>query len=302
MKQANEIVIISGKGGTGKTTLTASIIPFLKNPVLADCDVDAPDLHLLLSPKLESRENFIGTHKAEVDRESCTGCGLCEKQCRFGAISVLSDSSMSGTDPKAKARAAVNRLKCEGCGVCEFVCPVNAVKLADASVGELYESETIYGPMVHARLIPGEETSGKLAAAVRNRAKEKAATENRSIVIVDGSPGIGCSVISSITGAWKAVIVTEPTLSGLHDLERVYRLTQQLNVPAQVVVNKWDLSPELSGQIEEFCTMEKLPLTLKIPFNRDIVKAVTLGKIPSLEEGKFYKTAGFNEFVKGLMN
>ena len=289
MDDVKEIVVISGKGGTGKTSLTASLIPFFNRPVIADCDVDAPDLHLLLDPREVSRENFIGTKKAEIDPSLCTGCGLCEKHCRFGAIMT------------EEGKAIIKRMKCEGCGVCEFVCPVHAAKLKEASVGELFESATEYGPMFHARLIPGEETSGKLAAAVRNRAKEKATDENRSIVLIDGSPGIGCSVISSITGADAAVIVTEPTLSGLHDLERVFLLTKQLNVAARAVINKWDLSPEISKKIEDFCRTENLPLTLKIPFNRKIVEAVVRKEIPSLAEKEFYGAAGFEEFAEGLI-
>ncbi|MBI9102401.1 MAG: ATP-binding protein [Spirochaetales bacterium] len=287
----NEIVIISGKGGTGKTTLTASIIPFLDQPVLADCDVDAPDLHLLLAPELKNREEFFGTNKAEVAQGKCTACGECTEHCRFGAL------ELTGETPE---KIHINRIKCEGCGVCEFVCPTGAIKLAPASVGEIFESETAYGPMSHARLIPGEETSGKLASAVRSRAKEMAEEEGRETIIVDGSPGIGCSVISSITGADLAIIVTEPSLSGLHDLERVYRLCQRLNVPARAVVNKWDLSPELFEKIEKFCDEEKIPLSLKIPFNRDIVQAVTHGKIPSLTEEKFYESIGFKTFITDL--
>ncbi len=281
----HEIVIISGKGGTGKTTLTASIIPFLDRPVLADCDVDAPDLHLLLSPEKKTTEPFFGTHKAELDKEKCTLCGLCAERCRFSAISSTIE---------------INRLKCEGCGVCEWSCPKNAIVLKKASVGEIFSSTTEYGPMIHARLIPGEETSGKLAAEVRNRAKMIGEKEDRNIVIVDGSPGIGCSVISSVTGAGQAIIVTEATRSGLHDLERIYSLTQQLNVPAWVVINKWDLSPEISAEIEDFCSMECIIIALKIPFDRAIVDAVTRGKIPSVECSALFKALDFDAFIKKL--
>ena len=286
--EINETVIISGKGGTGKTTLTASIIPFLKNPVLADCDVDAPDLHILLTPEIQTREDFIGTYKAEIDLEECSSCDLCRKLCRFGALSINN------------GRIEINRLKCEGCGVCEYVCSQEAIILKEAAVGEIFSSKTAYGPMHHARLIPGEETSGKLAAAVRAGARKTAEQIDSRQIIVDGSPGIGCAVISSITGASQAVIVTEPTLSGLHDLDRVYQLCRKLNISVTVVINKWDLSPELTEKIEIYCEKENLPVNLKIPFNEAIVKAVTAGKIPSLAEKIFFNKIGFFEFLETL--
>jgi len=281
----NEIVVISGKGGTGKTTLTASIIPYLEDLVVGDCDVDAPDLDILLDPKIQTTEKFIGLKKAIIHKEKCTNCGLCHTHCKFSAISediVLTTS------------------KCEGCGVCEFVCPSEAITMEDAVVGDLYHSTTTFGDFIHAKLIPGEETSGKLVAEVRKRAKKLALEKDKKNIIVDGSPGIACNVISSITGASKVILVTEPTFSGIHDLKRIYELCQKFNLKTQVVINKYDLSPTHSELIEEFCRENSIPIGLKIPFTKKIVQSVVKKKIPSLEEKEFFKEIGFFDFINTL--
>lgn len=283
----NEIVIISGKGGTGKTTLTASLIPYFERAVLADCDVDAPDLKILFKGKNKSTENFVGLKKALINEALCIKCGLCKEKCKFDAINE---------------EIKIISSKCEGCSVCEVICPVNAINMIDAVVGQIFISGTDYGDMIHARLIPGEETSGRLVSEVRKRAKKIAKDEGRQTILVDGSPGIACNVISSITGAKKVIIVTEPSFSGLHDLRRVYELTQRFRLPVYVVINKYDLSLELSKEIEEYCNETNLNLSLKIPFNKNIVASIVKKKIPSLEEKDFFKSIGFEDFISKLKN
>lgn len=280
-----EIVVISGKGGTGKTTLTASMIPYLKNTIVADCDVDAPDLHILLHPRSTSTKEFTGTKKATIFSEICTECGRCIDHCKFKAISPS---------------FVVNHMKCEGCGVCEYLCPVEAVKLSDVVVGNIFEGETAYGPMIHAKLVPGEETSGKLVSAVRNRAREVAVEKGCTSVLIDGSPGIGCNVISSITGASTVILVTEPSMSGLHDLKRVMDVSEKFSVKTYVVLNKYDLSPELSEQIEKESNRRGHEVIFKFPFHKDIVKAVTEKKIPSLSERELFEKAGWKDFLKKI--
>ena len=281
----NEIVIISGKGGTGKTTLTASIIPYLDSLILGDCDVDAPDLDILLDPKIGSQENFIGLKKAIINKDKCIDCKLCYKSCKFSAISE--DIIMTTS-------------KCEGCGVCEFVCPVDAITMEDAVVGDIFHSSTRYGDLIHAKLVPGEETSGKLVAEVRKRAKKLAISQDKKNIIIDGSPGIGCNVISSITGASKVIIVTEPTFSGLHDLKRIFQLTKKFNLKVQIVINKCDISPTHTKLIEEYCEENNISIGLKIPFTKKIVEAIVKKEIPSIKERKFFEEIEFFKFIEAL--
>lgn len=281
----NEIVVISGKGGTGKTTLIASMIPFFENLIVGDCDVDAPDLDILFEKTLDENREFIGTKKAVIDQDKCIHCGKCYESCRFGAITE--DIKMKTT-------------KCEGCGVCELVCPVNAITMVDAVVGNIFISTTKYGKMIHARLIPGEETSGKLVSEVRKVAKSFVEKENIKNILIDGSPGVACNVISSITGAKQVVIVTEPTLSGLHDLIRVYEVTQKFRLQVTVVVNKYDLSKDMTKKIEEFCNENKIELGLKIPFDKKMVEAIVKKEIPSLYNKELFEKIGFFEFIEKL--
>jgi len=278
----NEIVVISGKGGTGKTTLVASLVPFLENLVIADCDVDAPDLNILFGESVESAKDFVGLKRAAINEELCIKCGLCHKHCNFNAIS---------------ADIKIHFSKCEGCSLCEYICPVNAIEMKDSIVGQILDSKTEYGPMVHGRLIPGEETSGKLVAEVRKKAKNLAEKLGKTTIIIDGSPGIACNVIASITGVKKAIIVIEPTFSGLHDLEKVHRLVQRFNVEIMVVINKCDLSEEGLKGIEKYCKETNLEVTLRIPFNRSIVESISDKKIPSIENKDFFNKIGFEEFV-----
>jgi MinD superfamily P-loop ATPase len=271
MGKIEEIVVISGKGGTGKTTLTASLVSYWakENMVIADCDVDAPDLDILFHKKIDHVEDFIGLQKAYVDVEKCIKCGKCAEKCKFDAITEDIEFLEH---------------KCEGCGLCEFICPVGAVEMKDAVVGKLYISSTEYGDMVHARLIPGEETSGKLVSEVRKTAKKIAQNTGKKYILVDGSPGVACNVISSITGASQVIIVTEPTLSGLHDLKRVYELSQKFRLKVSVVVNKHDISLEQTAKIEKFCKDNKIETILKIPFNRKIVENISIKKLPLIGE------------------
>lgn len=281
----NEIVVISGKGGTGKTTLVASLVPFLDNPVIADCDVDAPDLNILFGEKIQHSKDFVGLKRAVIQDDLCIKCGLCHEHCHFNAISKDIKVILS---------------KCEGCGLCDYVCPVNAIEMKDAIVGQVFDSITPYGPMVHARLIPGEETSGKLVSEVRKQAKKLAEKTARNTIIIDGSPGIACNVIASITGVKKAIIVIEPTLSGLHDLEKVHRLVENFNLQPLIVINKSSLSLDGLKAIEDYCKQKDLEIALKIPFNKDIVKTITQRKIPSLENKDFFKSIGFYEFIEKI--
>lgn len=283
--EINEIVIISGKGGTGKTTLTSSLVPYFQDLLVADCDVDAPDLHILFKREIKEETDFVGLKKAKRDKEKCIDCKICYESCKFDAITKSVE---------------INSTKCEGCGVCEYVCPVDAISMEDAVVGKLFTSETTYGDMVHARLIPGEETSGKLVSEVRKKAKKIALEKGKKHILVDGSPGLACNVISSITGAKKAVIVVEPTFSGVHDLKRVYQLTQNFRLPVYVVVNKYDISEDKTNQIQKYCDENGIELSLKIPFDKRMVEAIVEKQIPSIYNSKLFESIRFQEFVEKL--
>lgn len=239
-----ELVIISGKGGTGKTSITAALAAQARPAVLADCDVDAPDLHLLTQPRIHQQHEFSGGRKAQIDGERCLGCGACADICRFGAI---------GESPSSNGAAVnyvVDPLSCEGCGACVSACPADAVRFEPVINGAWFVSDTRFGPMVHARLRPGEENSGKLVTVVRREARRLAERDGSPLVLVDGSPGVGCPVIASLTNADLALVVAEPTLSGLHDAGRVLELADQLHVDAALCVNRWDLSPRLADRLE----------------------------------------------------
>ncbi len=238
-----ELVVISGKGGTGKTSLTASFAMLAERPVVADCDVDAADLHLVLAPRLRERHEFRAGNLAVIRADACSGCGLCRQLCRFDAV--------SGEPGPGGRRPVIDPTSCEGCGVCVRFCPEKAIDFPERLCGEWMVSDTRCGPMVHARLYAAAENSGKLVTVVRNRAREIAEEQGRSLVIVDGPPGIGCPVIASLTGASRVLVVTEPTVSGEHDLERVLALARHFNIPASVCVNKWNLNPELTERIEQ---------------------------------------------------
>jgi len=254
-----ELVIISGKGGTGKTSLAASFACLAEEPVLADCDVDAADLHILVHPEIKSEEEFRGGIKARIDEAKCSGCGVCTTVCRFGAI---------------RDGYTVDRISCEGCGICFHVCPEKAVVLEENHCGAWYVSETRFGPMVHATLFPGEENSGKLVALVRNQAKVLAGKERKALILVDGAPGVGCAVISSVTGADHVLVVTEPSLSGLHDLERACKLVCGFRIPVSVVVNKWDINPSITERIETTAGNLGARVVGRVPYDAGVIKAM----------------------------
>ena len=240
-----ELVIISGKGGTGKTSLTASFAALYPSAVLADCDVDAADLHLILQPKIRRREKFRSGHAAVICAEACTGCGRCADVCRFGAIAVAEP------DVTGRRLHSVAPTACEGCGVCVWNCPAQAIDFPEQECGEWFLSGTRYGPLVHARLTPGAENSGKLVSLVREQARQLAQQEDREVVLVDGPPGVGCPVIAALTGAQGVLVVTEPTVAGEHDLHRVLQLADHFRIPAAVCLNKWDLHPEQAARMEK---------------------------------------------------
>lgn len=240
-----EIAVISGKGGTGKTSLTAAFATLGGKKVLADCDVDAADLHLVLHPEINREDIFIGGSKAAIREEDCTGCGLCVEHCRFRAIVY----PMTANGEQAE-KPVINPIFCEGCRLCVRLCPVEAITFEPAESGRLFVSGTPCGPMVHAHLGVAQGNSGKLVTLVRQEARTIAEREASELIIIDGPPGVGCPVIASITGVNLALIVTEPTLSGRHDLLRAAELTAHFRIPTLVCINKWDIHPGMTEQIE----------------------------------------------------
>jgi MinD superfamily P-loop ATPase len=263
-----ELVVISGKGGTGKTSVTASFAALADRPVIADCDVDAADLHLVLMPGNTRRNQFLGGKKARIMPGHCTACGKCEELCRFDAITY--DGPGNGSVGRT---FRVDPIACEGCGVCAWFCTEEAIEFKTVVSGEWMVSETRYGPMVHARLGIAAENSGKLVTTVRQEARRIATEEHRSLVIVDGPPGIGCPVIASLTGATLVLVVTEPTVSGEHDLERVLSLSRHFNIDTAVCVNKWDLNPEKTEQIEQRATEAGGRIAGRIRYDRSVTLA-----------------------------
>ncbi len=258
-----ELVVISGKGGTGKTSLVASFAAQAGSVVTADCDVDAADLHLLLGPEIERKHKFSGGKVASIDPELCNSCGTCVELCRYDAASNL---------------YAIDKIACEGCGVCAYFCPQDAISFDDEENGEWYVSSTRFGPMTHARLLPGAENSGKLVTIVRNEAKRIAEEGGIELVLIDGSPGIGCPVIASVSGADLAVVVTEPTMSGIHDLERVVELTRHFGIETAVVVNKCDINEDMTSNIEEFARRSKIEILGGIRYDEAVTGAQMEGR------------------------
>jgi len=263
-----ELVVISGKGGTGKTSIVASFAALAKNAVLADCDVDAADLHLVLEPTVVRREAFSGGKRARVEAARCSGCGKCRELCRFGAISPDGPGNS-----RLKQTFRVDPIACEGCGVCAWFCPEEAIAFRPAVNGECFVSETRHGPMVHAKLGIAEENSGKLVSTVRQEAGKLAERRGSDLIVIDGSPGIGCPVIASITGADLVLVVTEPTVSGLHDLDRVVDLAGHFGLPALLCVNKWDLNPDMTARIEGHARQRGLVLAGRVRYDRAVTEA-----------------------------
>lgn len=263
-----ELVVISGKGGTGKTSIAAAFAALAHGAVLADCDVDAADLHIVLEPKVGQTSDFSGGKQAAIDPDKCTGCGLCANMCRFEAI--YRDGPANDVIEKTYA---IDPVACEGCKVCVEFCPVKAIEFNDAVNGQWFISDTRFGPMVHAKLGIAEENSGKLVTLIRRKAREIAEERRLDLILVDGSPGIGCPVIASITGADLVLIVTEPTLSGRHDLERVADLTANFGIRTLLCINKADINPQMTARIGEGARQRGITVVGEIPYDDAFTKA-----------------------------
>lgn len=251
-----QLTIISGKGGTGKTTLVAAFASLAEDIALADCDCDAPDLQMILTPDVQKEEDYFGSATA-VRTKDCSMCNLCKEKCRYDAI----DDNIR-----------VNEMKCEGCGVCVFVCPENAIEMRNERTGTVFESQTRFGPMVYAELGIGEEATGKMVNQVRSRALDIADSED--LIIVDGSPGVGCPVIASIKGVDQVLAVTEPTVSGVHDLKRVLEVAEHFGIKTSVCVNKYDINLSKTQEIKDFCNQEGIPVLGEIPYDNIVTEAM----------------------------
>ncbi len=261
-----ELIVLSGKGGTGKTSVSAAFASIAENMVMCDADVDAADLHLLLDPDIQKRTDFKGGGIALINPDKCTQCGLCHELCKFGAV----EETEQGYE--------IDEIECEGCGVCVDLCPENAIDFPIKTCGEWYISDTRFGPMVHAKLGIAEENSGKLVALVRQEAKKIAEAKKLDLIITDGPPGIGCPVIASIGQATAVLIVAEPTVSGLHDMERVADLAAFFKVPAMVCINKYDLNDDQTDAIEKTAMDKNIEVVGNIPFDPDFTKSMIQGK------------------------
>lgn len=253
-----EVLILSGKGGTGKTSIVGSFAHLAKNKILVDCDVDASDLHLLLGPRPREEHEFRSGVKARVEADKCTGCGLCAELCQFEAVTM-------------EETASISAFSCEGCGVCAHFCPEQAILLDEDHCGSWYISDTDYGPLVHAELFAGAENSGKLVSHIKTQARQLAESIGTELILIDGAPGVGCPVIASFSNVDLALLVTEPTLSGRHDLERALDLADHFKLPAMVCINKWDLHPAMSDEIETACKDRGVEVLGKIPFDPMVV-------------------------------
>ena len=260
----NELVVISGKGGTGKTSVVAALARLAGRSVVADCDVDAADLHLVLAPRVGEPREFSSRSRAVADPDACTDCGLCVEHCRFDAVRL---------DP-----LRVDPIACEGCGLCARLCPADALRMEPVVNGEWRISETRSGPLVHARLGIAEDNSGKLVTLVRTQARQLAEDRDLDLVLVDGAPGIGCPVIASLSGATMALIVTEPTIAGEHDLGRVIGVVQHFHLPFAVCINKHDLHPEVSDEIEAGCVEAGARFVARVRYDRAVTDAMVAGE------------------------
>lgn len=276
-----QLAVISGKGGTGKTTLTAAFASIAENATIADCDVDAADMHLILKPRVLIKEDYYGLELARIDPELCTECGKCREFCRNGAI----------TD-----NLEVDPHSCEGCAVCTIVCPEGAVYMEKRISGQVFSSETRFGPMAHAKLGIGEEASGKLVSAVRSNAKKLAEQLRNDLIIIDGPPGTGCSAIAAITGTDLVLVVSEPTVSGIHDLKRVFELAAHFRIPVVVCINKYDINEENTRLIEKFCNELEIPVLGWLPYD-DIATKAMLQEQTVVEYAKSSEHMNESEFA-----
>lgn len=261
-----EISILSGKGGTGKTSLTAALASAGSDMILCDCDVDAADLHLILDPEIKETHIFEGAWSAEIDPERCDDCHICAEHCKFEAIFIN----------KTK-RLEIDPFKCEGCRLCERICPSGAISSTRSTESRWYISDTRHGPMVHASMGPGEDNSGKLVSLIRKKARDLAKDLHLQYILTDGPPGIGCPTIASVTGTDAVLIIIEPSLTSLHDAERLIQLVQSFQIPIYAVINKSTINPGMINQIENFLEKSKIPLLAKIPFDTNIVEAMVNG-------------------------
>ena len=276
-----EVTVLSGKGGTGKTSIVGSFAALAKGAVLVDCDVDAADLHLILEPAIQQTHEFWSGRTAVVDEDRCTQCGLCQELCRFKAIKDFK----------------VDRVSCEGCGFCSHICPDEAITMKENLAGHWFISDTRYGPLVHAKLGIAQENSGKLVATVRQQARAVAEKQKFNCIISDGPPGIGCPVISSLSGANLALLVTEPTLSGMHDLDRVLGVCRHFDVPALICINKFDINRENTREIERCCLDWGIEVVARIPFDNTVTEAMIHG-LPVVE----YTQNGISRQLEELWN
>ncbi|MCK5245681.1 ATP-binding protein [Candidatus Bipolaricaulota bacterium] len=258
-----QVLFLSGKGGTGKTSLAAAFAVLAENKVLADCDVDAANLHLLLDPQVIAEGDFEGSKEAVRDASLCTQCGRCREVCRFNAV---------------QENFEIDPYLCEGCGACVTACPANAITLEPLISGRWFNAETKWGPLASAELLPGEETSGKLVMQVKRNMEPLAQSVNAEWALLDGSPGIGCPVIASVSGVDAVILVTEPTLSGMHDLERILGVVNHFRIPAYLVINKADLSADLTERLEHFASEKALPVLGCIPYDRAVTDRLIEGR------------------------
>ena len=268
-----EVVVISGKGGTGKTSVVAAFATLAVDKIMTDCDVDAADLHLILQPKILEREMFTGGKTAVVNPELCAACGKCEELCRFDAVHMTGPPNES-----VKKTYAIDPISCEVCGVCVRFCPTEAIAFPDSTDGQWFVSETRAGPMVHGRLAPGQGSSGIMVSIIRTKAQDIAKEKGHALIISDGSPGIGCPVIASLTGSDLAVAVTEPTLSGMHDLQRIAGVARHFGIPVGVVINKCDLNEDVSAQIEQWAKEFGAEMLGRIHYDPVVTKAQLAAK------------------------
>lgn len=257
-----QIAIISGKGGTGKSSISAAFATLSDNVIIADCDVDAANQHLLFSPSIEEEQVFIGAYKAVIDYNICTGCGLCSEYCRFDAIKTIN------------CKVTIAEVSCDGCFLCARLCPEKAISMISNDKSRLYAGSFRKGKIVYGRLAPGEENSGKLVNIVREKARETAKKNSIDTIIIDGPPGIGCPVISTIAGTDLVIIITEPTISGLSDMKRAVEIVMKFNVKPSVIINKYDLNHAMTSQIQAWCNENKILVNGLLPFDKKMVESM----------------------------
>ncbi|MBN2225925.1 MAG: ATP-binding protein [candidate division Zixibacteria bacterium] len=268
-----ELVVLSGKGGTGKTSTVGALAALAENKVLVDCDVDAADLHLILDYNVEEMHEFIGGSIAKIVEDKCVDCGICPDYCRFNAIKTVADESRPDGE-----RFVIDEYACEGCGICAHFCPEQAIDFSEKVSGQWFRSETPHGPLFHARLGIAQANSGKLVAVLRREAREAAEQQGRDLIIIDGPPGIGCPVIASLTGVNYVLLVTEPSMSALHDMERLVKLLSHFKIPAGMCINRHDLNNDLTAQLERFAIDNRIALLGRIPFDRAVTDAQVAGR------------------------